>query len=208
MATRTRRARNRLSATQARAARRARRRARRRILRIAAGAIVGAVALAFIAALFLPGLPISIGRSAPDGSGVKVPDQGNEHTTLGQGHPAYNSIPATSGWHYAQPEAPVRWGVHDDFVADEYRVHNLEHGGIGIHYNCPEGCDELVQQLSNLVETVAGEVFLSPYPEMDTRIALTAWTFIDKFNELDEERIKAFIAAYENSPVAPEAGAR
>jgi hypothetical protein len=107
--------------------------------------------------------------------------------------------------------APVRWGVHEDFVADEYRVHNLEHGGIGIHYFCPEGCDELERELADIVNRAvdgALKVLMSPYPGMETRIALTAWNYIDQFDELDEERIKEFISDHESSPNAPESFAR
>ena len=102
-------------------------------------------------------------------------------------------------------------GLHDEVVADEYRIHNLEHGGIGIHYDCPEGCLELVQQLTEIVNLASGEglkVILSPYPEMETTIALTAWTFIDRLDVFDEARIKDFISAHESSPNAPEANAR
>ena len=46
---------------------------------------------------------------------------------------------------------------------------------------------------------------MSPYPDMGTRIALTAWTFIDKFDLFDEARISEFIGSHESSPNAPEA---
>ena len=39
---------------------------------------------------------------------------------------------------------------------------------------------------------------------MDTRIALTAWTFIDQFGEFDEDRIRDFVSSHESSPNAPE----
>ena len=39
---------------------------------------------------------------------------------------------------------------------------------------------------------------------MPNKIALTAWTFIDAFDEFDEDRIKDFIKAHESSPNAPE----
>jgi hypothetical protein len=86
-------------------------------------------------------------------------------------------------------------------------VHNLEHGGIGVHYNCPEGCPELVEQLSEVVNRATGEglkVIMSPYPGMDFRIALTAWNFLDKFDDFDRDRINKFISAHESSPNAPE----
>ena len=46
---------------------------------------------------------------------------------------------------------------------------------------------------------------MSPYPDMETRIALTAWTFLDKFEDFDEARISEFISSHESSPNSPEA---
>ena len=204
---------NKLSPAQSRAARRARRQNRRKLLRWTGGVAVALIAVAFILSLILPSIPFGtlFDGGPPDGPGSKIEDQGRTHIPLGQEHPPYNSVPATSGWHYPVPLAPVRWGIHSDFIPEEKRVHNLEHGGIGIEYNCPEGCVELVDNLSQLVDVAVDgglKVVLSPYPSMDTRIALTAWNFIDQFDVFDEERIKAFIDAHESSPNAPEANAR
>ena len=134
-------------------------------------------------------------------------DQGRVHISPARSHPPYSSVPATSGWHYEAPLAPARWGVHNEVLPDEVLIHNLEHGGIGVHYSCPDGCEQLVEQLGSIVRS-ADEVILSPYPGIDTRIALTAWTVIDKFDEFDQKRIEDFIRAYVNSSVAPEAFAR
>jgi hypothetical protein len=49
---------------------------------------------------------------------------------------------------------------------------------------------------------------MSPYPGMDTRFALTAWTYIDQFDELDLDRLVAFVDAHMNSPNSPEPLAR
>ena len=46
----------------------------------------------------------------------------------------YNSVPATSGPHQAQPLAPVVWGVYDDPLEQIKVVHNLEHGGVIVQY--------------------------------------------------------------------------
>lgn len=172
--------------------------------------------MAFIVSLFLPsfsgiGFGGFGGGSAPDGPGERIAEMNRNHISPNQEHAPYNSVPATSGWHYDPPLAPTTWGVHDEFVADEIRLHNLEHGGVVVDYNCPDGCDELVQQLGAIVNTsIAGglKVILSPYPDMPTRIALTAWTFIDAFEEFDEDRVKDFIRAHESSPNAPEPTAR
>ena len=208
MSTRTRRRKGRVTPTQARTARRQRRERRRRFIRFGALSAVGLIAIIFIVALFLPSLPISFGDDGPSGdAGVKMSDQGTRHINEGQEHPPYNSVPATSGWHYPLPIAPVPSGVYDTPIPDEQLLHNLEHGGVGVHYNCPDGCDDIIESLSAIVKGV-NEVVMSPFPGLDTRIALTAWTYIDTFDVFNEERVKTFIADHLNSPVAPEYTAR
>lgn len=167
------------------------------------------VAGALILSLFLPGLPLDtfFRGGAPDGPGIRVEDQGREHVTPGEEHPAYSSIPPTSGWHYNVPLAPARWGIYDEPLEDEILLHNLEHGYVNVHYDCPDGCEELLSQLTELVQEgvdQGGKLLMSPYPGMDTRIALTAWTFIDEFHEFHEDRIRDFVSAHESSPNAPE----
>ena len=76
-----------------------------------------------------------------------------------------------------------------------------------MHYDCPVGCGELVAQLASIVEGAVAQglkVIMTPYPGMETRIALTAWNFLDAFGGFDEERIRTFIRAHESSPNAPE----
>ena len=216
MAAPAKRRKDRLTPSQARSARRTRRQRRRRLLRYGGFSAIGAIAFIFILGLFLPSIPITgggglFGGSTPSGPGERMEDQGGTHIDLGESHASYNSVPATSGWHYVQPLAPVRWGLHDEVVLDEYRLHNLEHGGIGVHYSCPDGCPELVAQLAAIVELSRDEglkVLMSPYPGMETTIALTAWTFLDAFDVFDEDRVKDFISSHESSPNAPEPTAR
>ena len=132
-----------------------------------------------------------------------------EHVPVGE-VVDYSSYPPTSGDHWP-PGAQASCGFYEDGLPDERVVHNLEHGGIGVHYSCPEGCPELVEQLAKIVNRAASgalKVMMSPYPDMESRIALTAWTFIDQFEVLDEQRIKDFIDAHESSPNAPEYTAR
>ena len=108
-----------------------------------------------IASEMSPG--IQIVDVAPTGPGERFPDQGRDHVRSGGGSTAYNSVPATSGWHYGHPFAPADWGVDEEVLADEVLVHNLEHGGIGVHYNCPDGCDELVTRLREMVTRARSE---------------------------------------------------
>ena len=145
---------------------------------------------------------ISLSYTIP---GERYPSQGNAHIPLDQAHPPYNSTPATSGWHYAVPLAPVPWGLYENPLPDEVLLHNLEHGGIGVHYDCPEGCPDLVDDIvAAILSQPRTKILVSPYPAMPTRIALTAWNYLDAFDVFDEDRIVAFIEAHESSPNAPE----
>lgn len=221
----------RLTPTQARSARRMRRHRRRRFIRVGGFTAILLVAFFFIASLFAPSLPISFGGTSYGEAGEEFSEQTySPHIVEGAEHPSYNSKPATSGWHY---DAPARWGIYDEFLPDERLVHNLEHGGIGIHYNCTDGCPELLSQLTKFATRTPGDwldqymedltesgstgklnramnvegnykVILSPYPEMDTRIALTSWTYKDSFDEFDSQRVIDFIMAHMSAPAAPE----
>src|SRR3990172_5795728 len=103
--------------------------------------------------------------------GREVSIEGIAHIRPGQPHPAYSTYPPTSGVHY---EGSAEWGIYDNPIPDEIQVHNLEHGGILVQYNC-QGCDDLVENLRKVVARYNTKVILAPYPKMDSRIALTAW---------------------------------
>ena len=161
---------------------RARRRQRRWIIGVAA-AIIVAVVVGYL------GYQAGAGRP-----GVEMPDQGNLHVqTESEPHAPYNSDPPTSGPHlpYLAP-----WGVHTSPIAKELQVHNLEDGGVMVQYACPTACPDLVDKLRAIVSQHRDHVILAPYPGMKTRIALTAWTRIDAFEEVDQARIQRFIKAY------------
>jgi Protein of unknown function (DUF3105) len=131
-------------------------------------------------------------RAAADLPGEKFSDLGNEHIQTGSDpHTPYNSDPPTSGPHlpYIAP-----WGVHTRPIPLELQVHNLEDGGVVVQYSCT--CPELVDKLRGIVSRYDKHVILAPYPGMKSRIALTAWTRLDRFEEFDDKRITRFIDAY------------
>lgn len=133
-------------------------------------------------------------RAAADLPGVKFADQGNAHLSMATDpHVPYNSNPPTSGPHlpYIAP-----WGIHTSPIVKELQVHNLEDGGVMVQYHCATPCPQLVEQLTAIVRRYEIQVILAPYPGMPTRIALTAWTRLDAFDEFDEARIVRFIRAY------------
>lgn len=118
-------------------------------------------------------------------------------------HPAYLSEIPTSGQHYANPE---EWGVYDKPLTKERLVHNLEHGGIVMYYNCKQleknRCENLTQSLKDLAGRLAQKdhkVILVPNDEIDDTIMLTAWGWYDTMHVVDEDKIWKFFNDHINT---------
>src|SRR3989338_4262757 len=129
--------------------------------------------------------------------GEFVASLGNKHIqNITDAHDPYNSVPPTSGTHVS---GKAQRGISESPIPDELQLHNLEDGGVVVQYNCTPGvdpqnqatpgaevqdeCKKLIEDLSGMVKKYSDKVLMAPYPKLDTRVALTAWTRIDKFNE-------------------------
>ena len=130
--------------------------------------------------------------AAADDGAVPILDHGYIESPW-EDHPPYNSHPPTSG---PRLRSLASWGRHELPVPPELSVHNLEHGAVAIHYNCPEGCPDLVARLEALTAPYA-RVLVAPYPWMDARLALVAWGRLQTLDEVDETAIQAFLEAWE-----------
>ena len=142
-------------------------------------------------------------RTRGPAPGEYVPSLGNAHiNTPDMPHQPYNSDPPTSGPHlpYIAP-----WGVHTRPIPRELQVHNLEDAGVMVQYR-PDCGDRVVEPLNTIVGRYADHVILAPYPGLDRCIALTAWSRIDKFDDLDERRVVRFIDAYRGIDHHPAGG--
>ena len=164
----------------------------------------------WVAALALILLAAACGGDALDLSDYPYPVQqieeidDRDHFPTGQTYDGYNSNPPTSGPH-ADTFAPA--GVSDMAVAKEVAVHFMEHAGVVVWYNCQaepvldtDACTGLRDQLSQVVlqEVADGNgVLMTAYSFMDTRIAVTAWGFLDTFEEFNEARLRTFIDTFE-----------
>jgi hypothetical protein len=137
--------------------------------------------------------------------GQPVADEGRTHVDPST-TPTYKSYPPASGPHYsAQGIAPVPWQTIGTLQEGQY-IHNLEHGGIAILYDCPSGtdCTALKNSLENYVKNLAPiepqfkevKVVLSPYSRgMQNKVALVAWDYIEFLPGYDQAAITRF---YEN----------
>ena len=137
--------------------------------------------------------------------GQPVADEGRNHIDPST-TPTYKFYPPASGPHYsAQGIAPVTWQTIDTLQEGQY-IHNLEHGGIAILYDCPSGtdCTTLKNALENYVTNLAPieptyhevKVVLTPYSRgMQKKVALVAWDYIEFLDGYDQAEITRF---YEN----------
>jgi Protein of unknown function (DUF3105) len=92
----------------------------------------------------------------------------------------YNTNPPTSGLHFP---STILWGMYDGPVNRLRSVHNLEHGGIMIHYgpNVPNGTQE---QLRAFYQDDPNAIVIAPLPSLGNKISLAAWTFdLGRLNE-------------------------
>jgi len=138
--------------------------------------------------------------------GTQVPDEGTASHIDPSTTWTYKFYPPTSGPHYSvQGSAPVPWKTVDTLVEGQF-VHNLEHGGIAILYNCPSGndCTMLKNQLQNYVQNLAPaepqfaevKLVMTPYTRgMQKKIALVAWHYVEFLDSYDQAEITRF---YEN----------
>lgn len=180
----------------------------RRNLMIIAGTIVAAGLLIFFVALFLHNaetknianrLPFQVQTGA---AGEQIADEGSRSHIDPSITPTYKFYPPTSGQHYGAPDGPAPW-QYTQAMREGTFLHNLEHGGIVILYNCPSGaaCDTLKSQLENYVNNLApvepqfGEVkiVMTPYSRgMTNKVALVAWHWVEFVDGYDQAAITRF----------------
>lgn len=156
-------------------------------------------AIAVVVVVIVGLLGWSAVRPAPPLPGVQYPDQGGEHIPRGKPHPAYNSNPPTSGWHYAETVPP---GAYREEIPEEILVHNLEHGCIWVSYKDSKDAD-LVAKLDGLAAQYPTAVVLTVRSKNDSAIAVAAWRRLLKLEKYNEGQIVQFIKAFRNKGPEP-----
>ncbi|MHB8420465.1 MAG: DUF3105 domain-containing protein [Myxococcales bacterium] len=143
----------------------------------------------------------------PPGVVGQFPDASYNHVLLGT-IVDYGSNPPAGGDHY--PYWAI-WGIHTDVVPPEYFVHNEEHGGVVLLYNCPEGCPDIVATLTELMNAqpadplcteqdtgVTNRMLMTPDPDILGPVAAASWGWY--YNEaspcVDVVSLQAFITAH------------
>ena len=163
-------------------------------------AVVGVVVIMVAAGIALSRSSASANIAGQQQFPNLVPPPSSPHIAeVTSPHGPYNSNPPTSGWHYGGGTAP--WGVQTQPIPDELSVHNLEHGGVIIHYR--QGLDQAtVDQLTSLTRELQQQspcIVLLPRPAdkmTESPIAVTAWTWLLRLDSFDAGTIRAFFRAH------------
>lgn len=100
----------------------------------------------------------------------------------------FGEVPPTGG-----PHDPcwAAWGVHEEPVDPRYFIHNLEHGGIALLYNCPSGCEDEITWLSAFTQRNELAI-MTEYPALGTRFGLSAWEARATSDCLDTDFVQSF----------------
>lgn len=139
--------------------------------------------------------------------GQEVEDQGRGHIEQKEWEKFnYKSNPPTSGPHDA---VWTNTGIYDQPQADGHLVHSLEHGYVILSYNCDKlsdqnSCDTVKKQLADIAHVKLWKIVVTPRPNLDVPLALTAWDRIEKFKTVgnsgltdsQKTQVQAFIDAF------------
>ncbi|HEX9105291.1 MAG TPA: DUF3105 domain-containing protein, partial [Polyangia bacterium] len=117
----------------------------------------------------------------------------------------YTANPPASGPHWPMWQEP--WGPYPDGLPRERWVHNLEHGGIVLAYNCPSGCADVVGELTTIRDATPPDRFnlqrflIVPDAQMPHRVAAIAWGWRWQAEAVDMSGIRCFVnARYDRAP--------
>jgi len=115
---------------------------------------------------------------------------------------AYQNNPPASGNHWP---CWATYSIHTAALAPEIWVHNLEHGGIVLLYQCADGvsCPDagaaLSQVYANAPDAPTGghRVLVTPDPTLPTPFAAVAWDWVYSAQKVDEIAMLCFASEHE-----------
>jgi hypothetical protein len=181
---------------------------------LAAAGVLAVVAVIALVVVFARGSSTDIDQRVREAGGTYREVEAADNLRPGQRHVnslpkgfKYNTSPPTSGLHYP---LTILWGMYDAPVDRLRTVHNLEHGGIVIHYgpNVPNGT---VEQLGEFYRDDPNGVVIAPLASLGDKISIAAWTFdLGRLNDrgyegegrlailprFDEDVFRAFVDEY------------
>jgi hypothetical protein len=139
-----------------------------------------------------------VATNVPHAQGVHIPTTET---------PTYETNPPASGPHY--PIWALWSRIYDQPVPRGYYVHNQEHGGVTILYNCPSGCPDVEADLAALVASLprdpsctsprTGRWMVTPDPLLPpgVTVAAASWSAIYTASCVDFPTLTRFYNEHE-----------
>jgi hypothetical protein len=152
------------------------------------GGVAAVIVIGVAAVVFLQSRPISGIQEFPGLS--RNHDESITYTGL--------TLPPAGGVHH-----PV-WlncGVYDAPVTIANAIHSLEHGAVWISYD-PSMPAEQIDRVEDYADNLT---LISPFPDQESPIVVTAWGAQLQVDELPDGRVDDFIGRYKGQ--GPEPGA-
>jgi len=148
------------------------------------------------------------GNSGPDAFGTCAATFSHDTPLLPATHVDQGTVidwpmnPPTSGAHYIQ--LPAWATTYPIAVMRGNYLHNEEHGGVVMLYNCPDGCPDIVASMTSFGQALPQDpqcsapinarwiVTPDPLLEPGVTVALAAWGWSYKAPCFDEESVQHF----------------
>jgi len=133
--------------------------------------------------------------------GEKLPVQYGRHIDPSQAG-NWQTDPPNSGDHYPNL-AP--WGFSDRPIPPGNWLHNLEHGGIAVLYNCSDRCPDDQEMIKTFMSNAPPDstfhevkIVAAPYPVPGHRFALMAWGWRLFLDSWDPNQARRFYDSHLN----------
>lgn len=165
-------------------------------------AAVGVVAAIVASIVFAPAPAPTYARGDGDGASIEGVETFTHTTEHVEGTVEYEQTPPAGGEHNA---VWLNCAVYTEPVPNENAVHSLEHGAVWVTYDPAQLSTDEIAALEDEIPT--SYAILSPYENMDTPVAVSAWNAQLKVDSVDDERIGEFFEAYWRSTSVPEPNA-
>lgn len=134
----------------------------------------------------------SSSKTAPCLPGQAIPVMASPHLSVAAlRHVHYNSVPPTSGPHYAIPPAP---GIYGSPLPPGEFVHAEAHGHVVIAYS-PDTPADQVSVLVSIAKAHPNDVLLMPYPDIGHGVALAAWGRLQRLDRANRAEVTRFVIA-------------
>ena len=154
--------------------------------------------------------PIGGGTPAAEFDGTTEATEGIEGV-VAFGDPAADHVAGCVDYPVAPPvggEHAQVWancGFYTSAVPEEHAVHALEHGAVWIAF----GTDLDAAAIDTIRDALRGttHVLASPYPDLGTRVVLSAWSRQLTLDDVDDPRFAQFLETYVQGSQTPELGA-